>query len=393
MSFFEPEYDDLHLDYEQLRRQKSALSLEMDYVDACKEIGIIKNYKVSLEGCTCTDFSRRHKPCKHMYCLAMELGVFEVDAAELEELTKTVGNNKECGSNIQMYPVKYEYITCATPPKDYVVIDFETANNRADSVCQLGIAVVENNSIVETKSYLIRPPYNDFRNSRIHGIKLEDVRDKKTFRELWEEIKPYIEGRTVAAYNLFFDLGCLFATIEYYGIEKPFFRAFDILAYLKLCKQCKSYKLTSVSKEFGLKHKAHDAESDSKVAAEIEILLAQEFSGVTTNIYYLGEQSIFEAVAKSRISIEMVIDYTKELIKRDEELNYDAYKSLLKLLEQVAAHNDSGQLYQNCGMLYEKFGKIKRALSYYKKALSLDANLKLKTKIQRLESELKKLGA
>ena len=142
-----------------------------------------------------------------------------------------------------------------------------------------------------------------------------------------------------------------------------------------------------------MKHKAHDAESDSKVAAEIEILLAQEFSGVTTNIYYLGEQSIFEAVAKSRISIEMVIDYTKELIKRDEELNYDAYKSLLKLLEQVAAHNDSGQLYQNCGMLYEKFGKIKRALSYYKKALSLDANLKLKTKIQRLESELKKLGA
>lgn len=33
-------------------------------------------YKTSLESCTCGDFTRRKLPCKHMYRLAMECGVF-----------------------------------------------------------------------------------------------------------------------------------------------------------------------------------------------------------------------------------------------------------------------------------------------------------------------------
>lgn len=57
-------------------------------------------YQTSLTQCTCIDFSRRHKPCKHMYRLAIELGVYgdkkdlESDAfsrkiprAELREIT------------------------------------------------------------------------------------------------------------------------------------------------------------------------------------------------------------------------------------------------------------------------------------------------------------------
>lgn len=34
-------------------------------------------YTTTLQECTCMDFARRHKPCKHMYRLAMELGLLD----------------------------------------------------------------------------------------------------------------------------------------------------------------------------------------------------------------------------------------------------------------------------------------------------------------------------
>lgn len=34
-------------------------------------------YKVSLKSCQCEDFKRRHKPCKHMYFLAVNLGFID----------------------------------------------------------------------------------------------------------------------------------------------------------------------------------------------------------------------------------------------------------------------------------------------------------------------------
>ena len=130
---------------------------------------------------------------------------------------------------VRYYP-SYENIikTCCSLEK-FTVIDFETANMYPDSVCQMGIVVVENNEIVETKSYLIRPPYNDFRNSHIHGITLAQVKNEKTFAELWNEIKPFIESRLVGAYNANFDTGCLLATLENFKITPPNFAYFDIL--------------------------------------------------------------------------------------------------------------------------------------------------------------------
>ena len=38
-------------------------------------------YQTTLESCTCADFSRRRLPCKHVYRLAIELGVMEGAAA------------------------------------------------------------------------------------------------------------------------------------------------------------------------------------------------------------------------------------------------------------------------------------------------------------------------
>ena len=74
-NFFLPS-NPLHDEADQLKRQNAALKLNVQSVDSAAATGKINDYDVSLDFCPCIDFSRRHLPCKHMYRLAHELGVF-----------------------------------------------------------------------------------------------------------------------------------------------------------------------------------------------------------------------------------------------------------------------------------------------------------------------------
>lgn len=69
------ENDPLHQNAAQLSRQKAACKLNVSWIDAEKESGIINDYEVNLEYCTCQDFKMRSLPCKHMYRLAHELNI------------------------------------------------------------------------------------------------------------------------------------------------------------------------------------------------------------------------------------------------------------------------------------------------------------------------------
>lgn len=72
----------LHKDVDQRKRQQSASAITIgeDYVDRESGLARIKDYAVSLDTCTCVDFTRRALPCKHMYRLAHELGRFDLGA-------------------------------------------------------------------------------------------------------------------------------------------------------------------------------------------------------------------------------------------------------------------------------------------------------------------------
>lgn len=387
MNFFDSEYNDLHEEAEQLKRQKSALDLEMDYVDCVAQEGKIRNYEVTLEDCTCVDFQRRHKPCKHMYALAVEIGAFKIDEDKVSDIdAKKI---KLPVSNIQRYPVDYVWGTLAHIPKDFVVIDFETANGFADSICQMGIAVVDNNKITCEKSYLIRPTSDKFTNTHIHGIKFSDVKDAPNFAEIWSEVREYLQGKTVAAYNLPFDMGCLCAVLDRYEIDKPDISAFDILLNARVYLDCSSYRLSNVAQKLGIRNeRAHDALNDAEATAKIQIYLS-EHSACETELYFTTVQSITDAILKSKISLSAIIKYLEFLVKKEKILIYEDYKEMLKLLDQIAAINNNGMIYQYCGMLYERFERFPHALSLYKKAVSLDKTLRLRTRIQKLERQLR----
>lgn len=68
---------------ERLTRAREA-AVTPQSVDPISKTGIFsgrqgKAYVTSLESCSCQDFTRRKLPCKHMYRLAMELGLIEAD--------------------------------------------------------------------------------------------------------------------------------------------------------------------------------------------------------------------------------------------------------------------------------------------------------------------------
>ena len=76
--FFDSE-NPLNKEQDQLKRQKSALKLNVKSIEHVNKTGVINDYDVSLTFCSCGDFIRRRKPCKHMYRLAHELGIFHLN--------------------------------------------------------------------------------------------------------------------------------------------------------------------------------------------------------------------------------------------------------------------------------------------------------------------------
>lgn len=90
---FDPDDVELHSNPNQLTRQNNALRLNVESVDFETRSGKINGYDVSLSSCTCVDFHRNRKPCKHMYRLAHELGIFKLSGTVINDPNvKSSGN-------------------------------------------------------------------------------------------------------------------------------------------------------------------------------------------------------------------------------------------------------------------------------------------------------------
>lgn len=84
----------LHQDKKQLSRIKSAHKLNVSTVNRESLCGVINDYIVTLDSCSCRDFIIRKKPCKHMYRLAHELNMFPLNG--------NVINDPNCKSSLIM---------------------------------------------------------------------------------------------------------------------------------------------------------------------------------------------------------------------------------------------------------------------------------------------------
>lgn len=159
---------------------------------------------------------------------------------------------------------------------DFCAIDFETATHERHSACELGISVVENGMIVQTKTWLIKPPsfpYFHPRNIDVHGITPAEVANAPTFDEIWYEAEKLLYGNFFVAHNASFDASVLRGCLDYYGIFKP---KMDYLCSIQVAKKSwkniPKYGLKSLAEAHQIKFNHHRAGDDAEVCAKIALL-------------------------------------------------------------------------------------------------------------------------
>jgi len=210
--------------------------------------------------------------------------------------------------------------------KDFVAIDFETANPARVSACALGFTVVKDGQIVESNGLLIKPVggHASFQ-TKIHGIQECDTADKPAFGELYSSLSHLFELPLVG--HSMFDKQVLNALSDHFALQIRFDYTDSASIAKEKLPNLKNHKLKTVAKYFKLpSFKHHDATADARACAEILVRL-QDHASPTPNC----EGGEFEALAASLLE--------------DGEVDYkEAYQLLYWLEEHQDESADFGTL-------------------------------------------------
>lgn len=171
--------------------------------------------------------------------------------------------------------------------KDFIAIDFETANGSPSSVCSVGVVMVRNGEIIDNYYSLIHPTPNYYAPfcQEVHGLSPDDTDDAPDFPEVWKQIESKIfndyndiEVNTVpfVAHNARFDEGCLRAVFAAYEQDYPEYHFLDTLraSRLHFGKQLPNHQLQTVADACGYSLENHhhalaDAEACAWIAREL----------------------------------------------------------------------------------------------------------------------------
>ncbi len=154
--------------------------------------------------------------------------------------------------------------------KDFVAIDFETANAQPSSVCSVGVVIVRHGCVADTFYSLIcpEPNYYNFFCQRVHGLSAADTDNAPVFPAVWAEVErrvlrvfgtdllPFsdfpadalqqevcaeqtasssldmtfaVSSVPFVAHNSRFDEGCLRAVFKVYQMDWPDYKFHDTL--------------------------------------------------------------------------------------------------------------------------------------------------------------------
>jgi len=166
---------------------------------------------------------------------------------------------------------------------DFVALDFETATNDRHNPCEIGLTFVENNRIVETKSWLIKPQHFDPSYKRFHGMKPKDVSSSPAFPEVWKEVRPLIEGKFVIAHNAsVFDIVVLRKTLKHFGLPYPNITYGCTIKFAKkVFPGRNSYALDVLCETHKISFSHHRAGEDARACAELALIMFKKYGIVS----------------------------------------------------------------------------------------------------------------
>lgn len=164
------------------------------------------------------------------------------------------------------------------PIDRWVAIDFETATREPTSACALGAAIIEDGVVVETVSWVIRPPFNEYeyRNTMVHGMSAEDTELAPEFDEVWWEVRQVVDGARLLAHNAAFDMRVLRSLLETREISAPNYEyACTLSIARRALPQLRRHTLDIVCDHCGIGLRHHDAASDAEGCARIALACAE----------------------------------------------------------------------------------------------------------------------
>lgn len=169
---------------------------------------------------------------------------------------------------------------------NFTAIDFETANSKRASVCQIGLTRVVDGKIIETRTSMVTPPegFGEFheRNIAVHGILPRHVQGAPSWSEAMDLIIDFSEGTPLIGHNVSFEKSVVKSACEASGLTAP---QFTWGCSLKMARKHlpghDSYSLGLLSDAVGLEKFAHhDAGEDARASAQLVLFTAHQ-TGIT----------------------------------------------------------------------------------------------------------------
>lgn len=168
---------------------------------------------------------------------------------------------------------------------NFVALDFETASAAKGSICEAGIAVVKNSTIVETHSWLIQPRDNFYHqmNIHIHGITPQMTQNSPSFKSIWPEINNFLSGNNVVTHNTAFDMYALRDALEENNIEYPAFNFYCSMRLAKIIfKQSPSHRLPDMCQLLHIEFPHHHRAEGDAVGCALVLMKTLEYAGINS---------------------------------------------------------------------------------------------------------------
>ena len=162
-------------------------------------------------------------------------------------------------------------------------IDVETANADRATICQIGIAHVEDGQIVDEWKSLIDPEdwFDPWFVEDIHGITSESVQGAPTMPEIRDELRRRLRGSYLISHTSF-DRIAFERAMERYELEQLQVTWMDSAKIARCCWPDefgkRGWGLKNIASKLGISFQHHDALEDAKVSAEI-VLRACKHTG------------------------------------------------------------------------------------------------------------------
>lgn len=155
-----------------------------------------------------------------------------------------------------------------------VGLDFETANGCCGSICSVGVAVVENGLVADSREWLVRPHKGygymrpDF--TEIHGITWWDIKDAPELCDIWQDVRHYLlSADNVVIHNATFDLRHLSAVLALYELPPIAFPYVDSLQISRQLYPGMRHNLNVMAAYFNFPFQHHNSREDAAACAYI----------------------------------------------------------------------------------------------------------------------------